>query len=298
MKRAFSLIELLVVIAVIALLIGILLPALGAARSTARQAVCLSRQKQVSTAINMYANSNADQWHVVWDNNALRFRKIFAGRYYLLRPFTIDAQGNPQETQAYWAQLYDDYLGVQLEEDFFAANVGIGDRVYLPGWEQTQCPEAQYTLPAFRNDGLLEHDPYTKYSTFCFNGVTPGFDSVPMTVTPTFFQRRQNRRMPRPLTAVEFPSQITMFHDGSEVMMDGNGDTLVQLDQWNGLPGEQATQWIREYFRHPGGCAVAWTDGHVDNVTRNEADDKQAKLRDRYGTNRSVPLPWYSTPDI
>ncbi|WP_432798450.1 type II secretion system protein [Poriferisphaera sp. WC338] len=56
MKGAFTLIELLVVISIIALLVGILLPALGVARRTAQQSVCLQHLRQISIGSQFYAH--------------------------------------------------------------------------------------------------------------------------------------------------------------------------------------------------------------------------------------------------
>ena len=58
--RSFTLIELLVVVAVIAILAGLLLPALNSARQKASSIGCLSNLKQTGTGLMMYANDNDD----------------------------------------------------------------------------------------------------------------------------------------------------------------------------------------------------------------------------------------------
>jgi prepilin-type N-terminal cleavage/methylation domain-containing protein/prepilin-type processing-associated H-X9-DG protein len=58
--RAFTLIELLVVIAIIAILISIVMPALGAARESGREAVCRANLTQFGQGAMGYANANDD----------------------------------------------------------------------------------------------------------------------------------------------------------------------------------------------------------------------------------------------
>ena len=60
MKKAFTLIELLVVIAIIAILAAILFPVFAQAKLAAKKTVDLSNQKQIGTALMIYASDNDD----------------------------------------------------------------------------------------------------------------------------------------------------------------------------------------------------------------------------------------------
>ena len=61
-QSAFTLIELLIVISIIALLISILLPALGAAKRSARSTQCLNNVRQAGLALDMFATEHGNQY--------------------------------------------------------------------------------------------------------------------------------------------------------------------------------------------------------------------------------------------
>ncbi|MEM1097183.1 MAG: DUF1559 domain-containing protein [Planctomycetota bacterium] len=250
-SAGFTLIELLVVISIIALLIGILLPALGAARGTAQAAACLSNLRQIGIACQTYAGDYDEALppHNFADPNLISASGLpNANRWWCI----ADVAGDEREVFA--QSLLGPYLGGASEI----------------GGCPTFDPPAAYVEDVRAGFGISV--PPIDYA---YNGLMLG---VPDPVVGAA------RWIPYRLSQIKDPTRTVLLTDAGQYLPGYEGEVVFSVEfelqppVADTLPerGSSApdSSIATVHGRHAGNANAAWADGHASaEVVRFDASN-------------------------
>jgi prepilin-type N-terminal cleavage/methylation domain-containing protein len=246
--KGFTLVELLVVIAVIAILAGMLLPALSKSKEAGNSARCMSNLHEIGLAAMQYANDNHEKFYCDATGTMAN------GGQWTANPGTTVLLPANDEGNAYWALGYYTYFG-GVQKLF-------------------SCPDGT-VVDQWRDAGL--NYPFSFWANSSY-GVCQ-YLTTPYSGPGTQYGEgaKGQMKIPRYLSP-----QTTIFcQDATEQRMEGDGsagdDSLglfpgetVILAQWNSTSSLQGyypgVDLTTGWWRHNSNCNTLWLQGNVSVI--------------------------------
>ncbi|MBX2853011.1 MAG: prepilin-type N-terminal cleavage/methylation domain-containing protein [Phycisphaeraceae bacterium] len=255
-SSAFTLIELLVVISIIALLIAILLPALGAARRSAQSVQCASNQRQMGIATLAFESEH--------DGHIPIAGKIWQRTPAQITQMSYDGSGNPMTLPA----LLADYMGLGFDTS---------TTLKIEQQQQDLSIMAPFLCP--RQEQVPDSALYLEFVAVSYKGprsaISFGLNEA------VFGQEAGTLRVAGNINRVRDSSKTMLFGDAQPRNQPPLTADWVTYPNASGSSGDKDTLKTRydsgytafDLDRHDGSMNITFLDGHNESLQPESFDD-------------------------